>query len=218
MIVYRAKNKINNKSYIGITTKTLEHRKITHQKAAKYSNRKFYTALNKYGFDNFEWSVLAEGSDITDLENKEQYYIEKYNSFNDGYNLTSGGESLKEYSEESKELMREARVDWHKSNRNGFKGKTHTEEVRKRISEKLKGRVSPNKDKELSETHRENLSKAQKEWLKHNEHPNKGRTWKHKKKREYLEVTCPHCSKSGKGPNMNRYHFENCKKSEKIFG
>lgn len=212
MIVYRAKNKINNKSYIGITTKTLEHRKITHQKAAKYSNRKFYTALNKYGFDNFEWSVLAEGSDITDLENKEQYYIEKYNSFNDGYNLTSGGESLKEYSEESKELMREARVDWHKSNRNGFKGKTHTEEVRKRISEKLKGRVSPNKDKELSETHRENLSKAQKEWLKHNEHPNKGRTWKHKKKREYLEVTCPHCSKSGKGPNMNRYHFENCKK------
>lgn len=215
MIVYRAKNKINNKSYIGITTKTLEHRKITHQKAAKYSNRKFYTALNKYGFDNFEWSVLAEGSDITDLENKEQYYIEKYNSFNDGYNLTSGGESLKEYSEESKELMREARVDWHKSNRNGFKGKTHTEEVRKRISEKLKGRVSPNKDKELSETHRENLSKAQKEWLKHNEHPNKGRTWKHKKKREYLEVTCPHCSKSGKGPNMNRYHFENCKKSEK---
>ena len=212
MIVYRAKNKINNKSYIGITTKTLEHRKITHQKAAKYSNRKFYTALNKYGFDNFEWSVLAEGSDITDLENKEQYYIEKYNSFNDGYNLTSGGESLKEYSEESKELMREARVDWHKSNRNGFKGKTHTEEVRKRISEKLKGRVSPNKDKELSETHRENLSKAQKEWLKHNEHPNTGRTWKHKKKREYMEVTCPHCSKSGKGPNMNRYHFENCKK------
>jgi len=212
MIVYRAKNKINNKSYIGITTKTLEHRKITHQKAAKYSNRKFYTALNKYGFDNFEWSVLDECSDMTDLETKEQYYIEKYNSLNDGYNLTSGGESIKEYSEESKELMREARVDWHKSNRNGFKGKTHTEEVRKQISEKLKGRVSTNKDKELSETHRENLSKAQKEWLKHNEHPNKGRTWKHKKKREYTEVACPHCGKRGKGPNMNRYHFENCKK------
>jgi group I intron endonuclease len=215
MIVYRAKNKINNKSYIGITTKSLEHRKITHQKAAKYNNRKFYTALNKYGFDNFEWSVLDECSDMTELENKEQYYIEKYNSFNDGYNLTSGGESLKEISDESKELMREARVDWHKSNRNGFKGKTHTKQVRKRISEKLKGRVSPNKDKELSETHRENLSKAQKEWLEHNEHPNKGRTWKNKKKKEYTEVTCPYCSKSGKGPNMTRYHFKNCKKRSK---
>lgn len=212
MIVYRAKNKINNKSYIGITTKTLEHRKITHQKAAKYSNRKFYTALNKYGFGNFEWSVLEECNSITELENKEVYYIEKYDSLNNGYNLTSGGESTKEYSDESKELMRNARIDWHKSNRNGFKGKTHTKEVRKRISEKMKGRPSPNKDKELSETHRENLSKSQKEWLKHNEHPNLGRTWKHSKKREYTEVTCPKCGKSGKGPNMTRYHFENCKK------
>ena len=212
MIVYRAKNKINNKSYIGITTKTLEHRKRTHEKAAKYSNRKFYTALNKYGFDNFEWSVLSECSDMVELENQEQHYIKHYNSMDNGYNLTSGGESIKEYSEESKELMREARVEWHKSNRNGFKGKTHTEEVRKRISEKLKGRVSPNKDKELSETHRENLSKAQKEWLETNQHPNLGRTWKHSKKREYTEVTCPKCGKSGKGPNMNRYHFENCKK------
>ena len=70
--------------------------------------------------------------------------------------------------------MREARVDWHKSNRNGFKGKTHTKEVRKQISEKLKGRVSPNKDKELSQTHRENLSKAQKDWLETNQHPNLG--------------------------------------------
>jgi hypothetical protein len=24
-------------------------------------------------------------------------------------------------------------------------------------------------------------------------------------------VTCPHCNLSGKGPNMNRYHFNNCK-------
>ena len=212
MIVYRAKNKINNKSYIGITTKTLEHRKRTHEKAVKYVNRKFYNALSKYGFDNFEWSVLEECNSITELENKEVYYIEKYDSLNNGYNLTSGGESTKEYSDESKQLMREARVDWHKSNRNGFKGKTHTKEVRKQISEKLKGRVSPNKDKELSQTHRENLSKAQKDWLETNQHPNLGRTWKHSKKREYTEVTCPKCGKSGKGPNMKRYHFENCKK------
>lgn len=212
MIVYRAKNKINNKSYIGITTKTLEHRKITHQKAAKYVNRKFYTTINKYGFDNFEWSVLEECNNVTELEQREQYYIEKYNSVNNGYNLTTGGEVAKEYSEESKQLMREARVEWHKSNRNGFKGKTHTDEVRKQISEKLKGRTSPNKDKGLSEIHKANLSKSQKEWLANNEHPNKGRTWKHSKKREYNEVTCPNCGKVGKGPNMVRYHFQNCKK------
>ena len=25
------------------------------------------------------------------------------------------------------------------------------------------------------------------------------------------EHTCPHCNKIGKGPNMKRYHFDNCK-------
>ncbi len=25
------------------------------------------------------------------------------------------------------------------------------------------------------------------------------------------EKTCPHCNKTGKGPNMTRYHFDNCK-------
>ena len=30
-------------------------------------------------------------------------------------------------------------------------------------------------------------------------------------KRVCIEVTCPHCSKVGKGPNMTRYHFDNCK-------
>jgi hypothetical protein len=28
-------------------------------------------------------------------------------------------------------------------------------------------------------------------------------------------VTCPHCGLVGKGPNMKRYHFDNCKKKPK---
>jgi group I intron endonuclease len=211
MIVYKAKNIINGKCYIGITKYSLEHRRLTHEKATKYSNRKFYNALSKYGFDKFEWSILDDSDELETIQSKEVYYIKEYNSMIDGYNLTSGGEYNKEYSDESIDKMSEARVEWHKSNRNGFKGKTHTDEVRKQISEKLKGRTSPNKDTELSETHRKNLSKAQTEWLKSNQHPNKGRTWKHKKKREYIAVKCTHCSKVGKGPNMNRYHFDNCK-------
>jgi len=29
--------------------------------------------------------------------------------------------------------------------------------------------------------------------------------------RDLKELTCPHCSKVGRGPNMSRYHFSNCK-------
>lgn len=34
------------------------------------------------------------------------------------------------------------------------------------------------------------------------------------KKHNLKEVICPHCNKKGKGPNMNRYHFSNCKLKE----
>jgi group I intron endonuclease len=211
MIVYMAKNKINQKCYIGITKKTLEYRKLAHEKASKYNKRKFSIALKKYGFDNFEWRVLDSASSIDELELKEVYYISKYDSVKNGYNLTSGGEIKKEYSEESKQKMKEARVEWHTKNTNGFKGKTHKKEVRRKLSQNAIGRISPNKDKQLSDVHKNNLSKAQKEWLKNNTHPNLGKTWKHSKKRDYKQVTCIYCGKVGKGPNMNRYHFSNCK-------
>jgi group I intron endonuclease len=294
------KNLIDGKMYIGKTKYTLEHRKKEHIKSIdKRVNSLLYRAIKKYGIDNFEWSVLCECKSEDELNKMEVDYISKYNTFNSGYNMTTGGdggytfsdevlkrigentsvrnekfgnpfadkfhsdetkaliseklklyyetnnapfkgkshsdeakalisEKLKSYyetnnapfkgkshSDDSKNIMSDKRKEWHGSNINGFKGKFHTEEVRQIISDKAKGRPSPNKDKELSETHKQNLSKSQLEWLKHNEHPNLGKTWKHSKKREYVELTCPHCGKVGKGPNMNRYHFHNCKISEK---
>lgn len=53
MIVYKATNKLNDKVYIGITTKTLRHRMSIHKKDAKVKNTYFYRAIRKYGFDNF---------------------------------------------------------------------------------------------------------------------------------------------------------------------
>ena len=31
------------------------------------------------------------------------------------------------------------------------------------------------------------------------------------RKKNYTEKTCPYCNLKGKGPNMGRYHFKNCK-------
>jgi group I intron endonuclease len=217
MIIYKCTNLVNGFSYIGVTTKSIEYRKRTHEKASKYSNKKFYNALKKYEFDNFEWSILHECTNIDELNSLETYYIEKYDTFNNGYNLTTGGELKKIISEESKQLMRSKRLEWFKHNKNGFKGKTHTEETKKILREKRKDKPSPNKGKVLNDTHRENLKIAQINWLENNTHPFKGKkqnelskqkmkeSWK---SREYL--VCPHCNKSGKS-NMTRYHFDNCK-------
>lgn len=54
-------------------------------------NSKFYRALRKYGFDNFEYIILVTCSQ-EDLNMLECIYIQKYDSKNNGYNSTLGGE------------------------------------------------------------------------------------------------------------------------------
>lgn len=49
MIVYKATNTNNNKVYIGITTKTLEHRMKIHKKDSKRKDTYFYKAIRKHG-------------------------------------------------------------------------------------------------------------------------------------------------------------------------
>ena len=52
---------------------------------------KIYNAINKYGKDNFYVETLESNIPISELDNKEIEYIELYDSFNNGYNSTPGG-------------------------------------------------------------------------------------------------------------------------------
>jgi hypothetical protein len=54
MLIYKATNKINNKSYIGQTTETLDIRIRRHLYSIK-TRRNYYfcNALRKYGKENF---------------------------------------------------------------------------------------------------------------------------------------------------------------------
>lgn len=95
-LIYMATNKVNGKSYIGLTTGTLENRRKQHKSQAKRVDGLFQRAINKYGWDNFSWEVLEDGIDsIDDLNKREIYYIDKYDTFNKGYNMTLGGEGIK---------------------------------------------------------------------------------------------------------------------------
>lgn len=93
-LIYMATNKVNGKSYIGLTTGSLENRCKQHKSQAKRVDGLFQRAINKYGWDNFSWEVLEDDIDsIDDLNKREVYYIDKYDTFNNGYNMTLGGMS-----------------------------------------------------------------------------------------------------------------------------
>lgn len=92
--VYKHKNNINGKVYIGITSTSLEKR--FGKNGANYrKNTFFYRAIEKYGWDAFSHEIIADGMSLEDAAKTEVALISKYNSTNPqfGYNISDGGES-----------------------------------------------------------------------------------------------------------------------------
>lgn len=87
--VYKIRNKINGKVYIG-QTNNLE-RRLKEHKFDKRSRKPIHDAIKKYGFENFEVTVEYFGEDYND---KEKELISLYDSQNreKGYNIQSGGQ------------------------------------------------------------------------------------------------------------------------------
>lgn len=94
--VYQIRNVINNKIYIG-SSKNIYKRWKTHISRLKYNkhcNSYLQSAWNKYGEDNFEFSILEEVNNLDELKNLEQYYIDTLQPFEDrGYNLCKSTKS-----------------------------------------------------------------------------------------------------------------------------
>lgn len=127
---------------------------------------KFYNAIKKYGWDNFKHEVVLTIECETKeelwfwLDEWEKYYIEKYDSFHNGYNSTTGGSSGKP-GEETRKKQSKAR-----------KGKPLSEEHKQHIGEAMTGMVfskernlkisSTLKGKPLSEERKRNISKSRK--------------------------------------------------------
>ena len=158
MLIYRAINKINGKSYIGKTEKTLEKRQEWHLASVKQKSKfAFHRALAKYGAESFEWQVLDTADNLNDLNIKEQQYIALYESFGtNGYNMTAGGEGQTGWipSDQTRALwsqQRKGKTPWNKGNNFSryIPVAPDEKECRQRIanqkrSEALKGRITWN--------------------------------------------------------------------------
>ena len=108
--IYKITNLINNKCYIGQTTKSIEERWNRHKQDAFRKERHsydypLYRAIRKYGIENFKIEQI-EKSLISDLNNKEIYWINFYNSYHNGYNQTLGGDGTKSLELDEQEVVK----------------------------------------------------------------------------------------------------------------
>ena len=95
-IIYTVTNKETKMVYVGLTTKSLEVRKKDHNKKSKKGKSyAFQQAIATYGPEAFRWEQVDTANTIDELAEKEKAYILKYNSKEDGYNLSVGGDVQK---------------------------------------------------------------------------------------------------------------------------
>ena len=98
--IYKISNLVNSKVYIGLTINPIEYRFYQHKYLAeKGVERTLYYAMRKYGIDKF-YITLIEECDNSILKEREQYWIAYYDSYNNGYNMTIGGDANDIYIDE----------------------------------------------------------------------------------------------------------------------
>lgn len=95
--IYKIQNIINHKLYIGKTLYTIQRRWKQHQNNSKKEYLKhipLYAAIRKYGLENFTISIVEEVHDPKILSDRQQFWIEQYNTYFNGYNATKGGDGF----------------------------------------------------------------------------------------------------------------------------
>jgi group I intron endonuclease len=154
MIIYSYLNKHTNKRYIGQTINP-DQRKRNHLHEATKNNSQYYfhRSIRKYGWDSFIYEVLEEVEDRSLLDERENYYIEKYNTiWPNGYNQCIAN-SL---DETAIEKMRQTKINRYENMTEEEKrllvepmvqanlGRKHSEETNRKRSESLKKYLKEN--------------------------------------------------------------------------
>lgn len=96
--IYKITNLINNKVYIGQTSRTIQERWEQHIRDSQKLKYSLYLAINKYGINNFVIEQIEE-CPISLLNEKEIYWIKYYNSYKEGYNENLGGGGNQKYNQ-----------------------------------------------------------------------------------------------------------------------
>lgn len=114
--IYMYQNVINGQRYIGQAI-DLARRKKDHKTRAfnefqgnNEYNSVIHQAFRKYGYDNFEYSILEE-CEISLLNERERYWIAYYNSYKAGYNCDEGGNTARHFCKFNADTLQTLKID-----------------------------------------------------------------------------------------------------------
>lgn len=224
-VIYKITNTENGKSYIG-RAKHFKKRMNAHISLSLKDEPKqhIHRSIKKFGWENFSKTILEEN--VENMSEREMFFIDKHDTFKNGYNMTSGGENNDGYvygehhSNQIKKAfsvieengktkghnlaikMVENRRSY-EGDKNPFYGKNHSDETKLKMR---KPKSNTEKMKKSEETKRK-ISNT----LKGIKRSEESRKKMKEAKLNQPTRTCPHCGKEGRGGNMTRYHFDNCK-------
>ena len=157
----------SGKVYIGQTLDEARRRSEFLDLDVRYAGKRIDLARQKYGPENFKYEILEAkeyenlSDALQDLNLLESYYIGKYDSYKNGYNMTYGGEGVRGivFSEETRNKISNTLKQYYSDKSNPFKGRMHTQETKDKLSKIAKERsYSPFKGKHWDEENRKRLS------------------------------------------------------------
>ena len=204
--IYCIENLVDGKKYIGqscnIYSRWTNHKWCLNNN--KHPNDYLQKAWNKYGQNNFKFTILEQcNENIVDI--KEQYYINLYNTLiaSNGYNLDSGGNENKHHSDITKQKMRKSAT-----------GRINSDETRRKISVNRIGKMTKESHfmygKHLSDSTKKKLSEAITGMFAYDKHY------------EAISVICLNTNKvfttmkaAGEFYNTNPFNISKCCKKER---
>lgn len=162
MYIYKVTNLINGKVYIGQCARDVK-RSMSYYGSGKLIR----LAIEKYGIESFEKTVLEECSSKEELDMKEREYIQKYNSVEHGYNISLGGNGGNLGPIVNEKISQTVKSQWESGKYDhvvfpALSGKRHTEETKQKLSIAQQGDKAYWYNKKLTDEHREKISRATK--------------------------------------------------------
>jgi hypothetical protein len=169
--------------------------------------------IKKHGYD-ISTTILGQYDNMTDVTKNGLYYSNKWDvvessdfanlkeeaGFGGSYGKATRRKMSENYNYEADRWSSERRKRQSEMTIERNKKLWSDPEYKEKTGKKISDAVSGVKRKPRSEEFKNHMSKVL-----------TGRSYGKGIKHQLKLVECPHCGKEGRGPNMTRYHFHNCK-------